>query len=284
MSAPSTDTPATVGVPGAIERRVVIHAPVTAQDTRWGIAEEVAVEITINGTSWTVCMATPADLEELAVGLALTEGQITDPTQVRSVEVSHLLGDVRVALHLTGGADVRPVAHTTLPTGACGLCGLESLAALQAREPRHHARQRATESSISLDAVRRACEALPSAQPLNAATRSVHAAAWCTPDGTLALVREDVGRHNALDKLVGALARSDRLHDDGFVVMSSRCSYELVAKCAHTGAQLLATWSAPTSLALHWAATMELSLCSVMRTPDGLALVTFPGELVDAGG
>ncbi len=283
MSAPSTDAAAAGDGPGAGQHPVVIHAAAEARHDRWGIAEEVAVEITINGAPWTVCMATPADLEDLAMGLALTEGRVTDAAQVRAVEVTRLLGDFRVALQVSDGAVVDRGTHTTSPTGACGLCGLESLAALHARVPHRSASRRATESSLPLEAVRRAFEALPSRQPLHALTRSVHAAAWCTRDGSVALIREDVGRHNALDKLIGALTGAGRLREKGFVVMTSRCSYELVAKCALTGATLLATWSAPTSLALHWASTIGLSLCSVLRTPEGLALVSFPQDVVDAG-
>ena len=283
MSAPSTDAAVPDVLPGALSRPVVLHSATHTRDERWGIAEEVAVEITINGAPWTVCMATPVHLEDLAIGLALTEGRITDAAQVRGAEVAYLLGDARVALQLMERSGVDHGTHTTSPTGACGLCGLESLAALHARVPHRSASRGAPPPALPHEAVRRAFELLPATQPLHAMTRSVHAAAWCTPDGGISLVREDVGRHNALDKLIGALAQAGRLREDGFVVMTSRCSYELVAKCALTGAQWLATWSAPTSLALHWATTVGLSLCSVMRTPEGLALVTFPQEIVDAG-
>jgi FdhD protein len=262
---------------------VTVHGASGSRASDWGIAAEVAVEITINGAPWTVCMATPTDLEELATGLALTEGRIAQAEDVTGLEVIDLLGEYRVALEVRGEAAVESGAHTATPTGACGLCGLESLAALHARLPNRSASRTSGPFEIDVEAILRAFEALPAMQPLNAATRSVHAAAWCAPDGGISLVREDVGRHNALDKLIGALARAGRLHEDGFVVMTSRCSYELVAKCAHTGAQLLATWSAPTSLALHWAATVSLSLCSAMRTEEGLALITFPQEVVDAG-
>ena len=283
MSAPSTDLPVDDRTRGVHRRPVTMHGVTGSRASMWGIADEVAVEITINGAPWTVCMATPTDLEELAVGLALTEGRIVQVEDVAGVDVMELLGEYRVVLEVRGEVAVMGGAHTATPTGACGLCGLESLAALHARLPNRTAAQPPDPRRFDAEAIRRAFEALPAAQPLNAATRSVHAAAWCTPDGSIALAREDVGRHNALDKLVGALARTGRLTEAGFVVMTSRCSYELVAKCAHTGAHLLATWSAPTTLALQWAATVGLSLCSVMRTPEGLALVTFPQEVVDAG-
>lgn len=269
---------------GARHGAVRVHGAVDGgapQDAAWGIADEVAVEVTLDGTPWTVCMATPSHLDELAVGLALTEGRLAGVEQVAGIEVTDYAGDHRVALRLIPGATAGAAAadgrRTASPTGACGLCGLESLAALQARVPPRVAGH-PPPSTDTLEAVRRAFTALPAAQPLHAATRSVHAAAWCAPDGTLALVREDVGRHNALDKLVGALARAGRLREPGFLVMTSRCSYELVAKGAHTGAQLLATWSAPTAMALRWARAVGLPLVSVTRTPAGVALVTFPPD------
>ncbi|MBU6365542.1 MAG: formate dehydrogenase accessory sulfurtransferase FdhD [Gemmatimonadetes bacterium] len=282
---------------GALSAAVRVHdGDAGARNAAWGIAEEVAVEVTVDGAPWTVCMATPAHLEELAVGLAITEGRVADVAAVAGAEVTAFAGDYRVALRLVAGADSgthgRADRRTVSPTGACGLCGLESLAALQARVPaRAGSRPLAAAESATaaldatmLDAVRRAFDALPGAQPLNAATRSVHAAAWCTPDGALALVREDVGRHNALDKLVGALALAGRLQEPGFVIMTSRCSYELVAKCAHTGARLLATWSAPTGMALRWARAVRLPLLAVSRARDGVALVSFLPDPVDEAG
>lgn len=272
---------------GARATPVQVHGTVLgAQDATWGIADEVAVEVTLDGAPWTVCMATPTHLAELAVGLALTEGVLPGVDAVAEVAVAEYAGDYRVALRLAAGAAVAPGRRTVSPTGACGLCGLESLAALQARVPPRHERAQdgVRGDAPEVAAVRRAFDALPGAQPLHAATRSVHAAAWCTPDGTLALVREDVGRHNALDKLVGALAMAERLREPGFVIMTSRCSYELVAKCAHTGARLLATWSAPTAMALRWARAVGLPLWSVTRAPEGVALVSFPADAVDEAG
>lgn len=277
-----------VGAPeGARSAPVRMHgAEGAVRAGTWGIADEVAVEVTLDGAPWTVCMATPAHLEELAVGLALTEGVLPGVDAVAAVAVATYAGDYRVALTLAAGAHGAGSRRTASPTGACGLCGLESLAALQARVPPRRADAPPAAHAGAPDAarVRRAFDALPGAQPLHAATRSVHAAAWCTPDGTLSLVREDVGRHNALDKLVGALAIAGRLREPGFVIMTSRCSYELVAKCAHTGAQLLATWSAPTAMALRWARAVGLPLWSVTRASEGVALVSFPSEASDEAG
>jgi FdhD protein len=159
------------------------------------------------------------------------------------------------------------------------------LAVLQERQARRRAAVSAREAAgghapvapgVSDDAVLRAAAALPFLQPLNAATRSVHAAAWCTMDGEVALVREDVGRHNALDKLVGALARTARLDEGGFVLMTSRCSYELVAKASFTGARLIACASAPTSMALTWSAALGIPAVTIARADGQSSVVQFP--------
>jgi FdhD protein len=241
----------------------------------WGIAVEAPVELRVNGAPWTVLMATPTDLEDLTVGLAVTEQVLRNPAAVAAIEVSQFLNDVSVNLVVPESAlETSAFAQRSLPgNSSCGLCGLESLAALQQRL---HARQPSSDTArdaISDAAVAAAFELLPLHQPMNRATYSTHAAAWCRADGTIDRVREDIGRHNALDKLVGSLARDGRLHDDGFIIMTSRCSYELVYKARATGARLLATISAPTTMALEWAAALALPV--VCRTAGG-RVVRFP--------
>lgn len=264
------------------QERVAVHAADgSATPATWGIAVEAPVAITLNGLPWTVMLATPADLEDLTVGIALSERVLRDPTAVLSVDVSHYLQDVSVDLVVHESALDRDAmrARALVSSTACGLCGIESLAQWHQRVG-DVAPHRITIADASIAA---AAAALPRHQALNAITRSVHAAAWCTTDGQIALVREDVGRHNALDKLVGALARGGRLQDVGFIVMSSRCSYELVYKAVTANAQLLATLSAPTSLALTWARTLALPLTCV--TPDrgaGISIVHFPFDTADS--
>jgi FdhD protein len=240
----------------------------------WGIALEVPVEITLNGEPWTVLLASPEQLEDLAVGLAVTEGVLRDATAVEEIHTATFLRDVRVDLRIpTWAIDGSAKRARTLVSGtACGLCGIESLAQLESRRP---ARSSSPEP-VSDDAIRVALEELPALQSLNAQTRSVHGAAWCSLDGQIQLVREDVGRHNALDKLVGALTRLGRQAELGFILMSSRGSYELVAKAAAVNAQLLATVSAPTALALTWAEALQLPLASTVRTGDLVEVVRFP--------
>lgn len=301
-------------LPGVSRHEVQLGAD--GAGATWGIAVECAVEITLNGAPWTVMLATPADLRDLAMGLAITEHVLRDASAVRDVTIARLGSDVSVDLHVDEDAlDRSALRARSLPGGtACGLCGIESLAALHARRPRpgdsayshangDRAQSRSGDSAYSAtetvgdsayspgsasmhchhdgpesrtiasmhchqlggvpdDAIARAFAALPAWQPLNTATRSVHAAAWCDLSGTILLAREDVGRHNALDKLVGAMAQGRMLAAPGFIVMTSRCSYELVHKASITGAGLLATVSAPTSMALQWSAALGLPLAS----------------------
>jgi len=269
-------------------------APGGTRTATWGIAVEAPVQLLVDDAPWTVQMATPADLDDLAVGLAITEGLVRDIDGIAQVEVRTWLGEHAVALTLATGAPV--TARRTAASTACGLCGIESLAALQQRQQERQqerqqqrvagrrGRERDTRAPISADAALRATDGLAARQPLNAATRSVHAAAWCHVRGDIVLVREDVGRHNALDKLVGALAAARRLDDDGFIVMSSRCSYELVAKASHTSARLLVCASAPTSLALTWATALDVPVATASRAEGRTMLVTFPDEAPHADG
>lgn len=239
----------------------------------WGIAEEVPVEIGFNGKAWTVMMATPADLEDLAVGLALTEGAIRSAEDIDRVEVKSWPEGMTADIGASPAAlETDRIRRRALDgrTG-CGLCGVERLAELH--RPTLPARPGI---DVTDKAIAAAFEALPAAQTLNAQTRSVHAAAWCDPDGRILDIREDVGRHNALDKLVGTRLRRGET-SPGFVVLSSRCSFELVFKAARLGAACLATVSAPTGLALDLAAALELPLAS--RDRQGAAVRFHQGEM-----
>lgn len=278
-----TDLTAT-GATAAVTRRPVDRRPVllsgvggdTEQD-HWGIAVEAPVEIALNGTPWTVMLATPADVEDLAVGLAVTERVLRDAGAVRQVVVSEFLHDLSVNLVVPDDQLDRRVlrSRSLLGSTACGLCGLESLAELH-RRTSHRDPIGAATPPIDDAAILRAFAALPAHQPLNQATRSAHAAAWCRTDGEILLVREDVGRHNALDKLIGALARAGRLSEPGFMVMSSRCSYELVSKAATANTRLLATISAPTSMALEWSAALALPVACRTGGAGNARVVRFP--------
>lgn len=269
------------GEPGeALERRSVSIAG-RSEGREWGIAVESPVEIRVNGAAWTMMLATPTELEDLAVGLALTEQLVRDPAAISAIRLSSWLGEYTVDLEIPSPLPNRR-GRALAGVSGCGLCGLESLAAFRAGLDDSWARPVADGAGeISDEAIRSAWAALPERQPINRETHSVHAAAWCSPDGRIEQVREDVGRHNALDKLVGARARGGHHGSAGFIVMTSRCSYELVAKAAVGRALLLATISAPTTLALAWSETLGLSLASA---GPGRQVVRFPKEAAHAAG
>jgi formate dehydrogenase accessory protein FdhD len=226
------------------------------------VAVEMPVALTVNGVSQAVMLATPADLEDFALGFGIAEGWFTSRRELLDVEVSAQPEGIELALTVTAACEQRLRARRRALAGrtGCGLCGVESLAQLGALQP-----AAATAPSLAPGALARALAALPAAQPLNARCGGLHGAAWCLPSGELLLAREDIGRHNALDKLTGALARRDADPRDGFVLMSSRASYELVHKTAMAGAGLLACMSAPSSLAIETARRLGLQLWAFVR-------------------
>jgi FdhD protein len=240
------------------------------------IAVETPIEIAFGGAPFAVMMATPRDIEDFAIGFALTEGIIEDIADIRAIEAVIDTTDGRVNVTLSGERMGAHLARKRAMSGrtGCGLCGIEDLEHL----PR--ARRRLTPApAVAPEAIGAAVAALSSEQPLNARTRAVHAAAWCGRDGAIRAVREDVGRHNALDKLIGALLREKTDPEDGFVLISSRCSFEMVAKTAAFGAATLVSVSAPTSLALRRAEECGLTLIAIARSDQALG---FPGDALDA--
>lgn len=240
------------------------------------IAVETPIEIAFGGAPFAVMMATPRDIEDFAIGFALTEGIIEAVEDIRGIEAA--MGELsgRVNLTLSGermGAHLARKRALSGRTG-CGLCGIEDLSHLPT--PR---RRLTPTRPIDPKAIGVAVAALGTMQPLNARTRAVHAAAWCGRDGAIRASREDVGRHNALDKLIGALLRESADPDEGFVLISSRCSFEMVAKAAAFGAGTLASVSAPTSLALRRAEESGLTLIAIARADHALG---FSGAALEA--
>ena len=230
------------------------------------IAEEVPVAIEPGGIGYAVLMATAEDLEDLAYGFAWSERLIDGPDQVQGVDVHHTEDGVILRVGLAVEIQLRVhdrVRHRTSES-SCGLCGLENLE--QAMRPLPRLPDTAT---IAEGAIFAALAALNDHQPLNQATGGVHAAALCAPTGQIRLVREDVGRHNAFDKLVGAMLRQGLAWEGGFALLSSRCSYELVEKAVLSGCPTLVTISAPTTLALRRAREANLRLY-VLARPDSL--------------
>lgn len=235
----------------------------------WAVAEEMPVAFRINCASHAVMMATPADLRDFAVGFLVAEGLVEDISGIEEIDVKQHPQGMVLRITVTPDALVGPIGQGRATAGftGCGLCGVETLEAA-VRTPRRVARL----EGLREEAVLAAMGALPTRQALNIKTRSVHAAAWCDLDGRVLLVREDVGRHNALDKLIGARAQGPLAQAQGFVAMSSRCSFELVQKAATAGIAALATVSSPTALALRLADEAGITLMALNR---GGGLVTF---------
>jgi FdhD protein len=236
----------------------------------WDLPEEAPVAFVYNGAPFAVMMATPADLEDFALGFSLAEGIIPAPDALLLTKVTrHPDGwELCLAVDEDRGDMARLAGRRGLEgRGGCGLCGVESLAQVTRPLPTVPP----VPPGVTPAAIARALESLPDHQPLNARTRSVHGAAFCDPAGRILLSREDVGRHSALDKLIGAMARAGVSPAAGFVVLTSRCGVELVQKAAFGGVPLLATLSAPTALALETARAAGLTLAARAR-PQGVVL------------
>ncbi|MES2115548.1 MAG: formate dehydrogenase accessory sulfurtransferase FdhD [Pseudomonadota bacterium] len=257
---------------GYQRRAIVRHrggVPLAVTDN---VAEEVPVALVFNGISHAVMMATPRDLEALAVGFALTEGIVPDLTDIHDVVVHQLPAAAEVQITIGQGAFMQLKQRRRSLSGrtGCGICGIESLALLDL-EPEPMA-------PVPLlaplaPALARAARELGPHQALMRETGGVHAAAWCGFDGAVYTVFEDVGRHNGLDKLIGQLVMQGVDLRTGFVFLSSRASYELVRKAARVGVPMLATISAPTCLAIDIARQAGLQLVSFCRA-DGFVAYT----------
>jgi formate dehydrogenase accessory protein FdhD len=235
------------------------------------LVEEVPVALVYNGVSHAVMLATPDDLEELALGFSLSEGILSSPKELYGLELAAGAAGVEVRMEIATRrfAGLKEKRRSLAGRTGCGLCGTESLAAI----PRPGTA--APTTPVSIHAVSNAVAVLPAMQPLREATGAVHAAAWANHDGTLLALREDVGRHNALDKLIGWVARSGQSVDDGFVVVSSRASYEMVQKASAIGIGCLVAVSAPTALAVRTAEASGVALAGFAR-PGRLVLYTHP--------
>ncbi len=249
---------------------------VTARSSRV-IPEETPVAFTYGGSTHAVMMATPADLDDFAVGFALTEGLIDRLEDAGEIETVVSDAGIELRAWLAGGRQDAYVSRRRSmagPTG-CGLCGIESLEAATRDLPTIDNRL-----TIHADALIEAMERLPAGQKFNQETRAVHAAGFWRPDTGALIVREDVGRHNALDKLAGALLRQGVTASQGVVLMTSRVSVELVQKAARIGAPVIAAVSAPTALAVRNAKTCGMTLIAVMRGRD-FEVFTHPERILE---
>jgi FdhD protein len=226
------------------------------------IAAEVPVALVYNGISHVVMLATPLDLEDFGLGFTLAEGIVRSANEVHEIEAVAVPEGVEVHMAISSErfAGLKERRRNLAGRTGCGLCGTESL--------RHAIRDVARLDEgprIDPAALHRAFAELPGRQRLHELTGAVHAAAWASVDGTVLASREDIGRHNALDKLIGAMAREGRGFDEGFAAITSRASSEMVQKATTVGMRLLAAISAPTELAIRLAESANLTLAGFAR-------------------
>lgn len=242
------------------------------------VAEELPVALVFNGISHAVMMATPLDLEAFALGFALSEGIVERASDVFDIEAFCAADSAEVQLTVSQQAFMALKGKRRALAGrtGCGVCGIESIALLDLNPARIDHAGAAT--GIVADAVHRAARELPAHQVLMRETGGIHAAAWCDRDGGIIDVFEDVGRHNALDKLIGRLARERTDTRSGFVFLSSRASYELVRKAARLHIPMIATISAPTSLAIDIARQAGIRLLGFCRGDGFVEYVSPTGE------
>ena len=227
------------------------------------VPEETAIAFSYGGSTHAVMMATPADLEDFAVGFSLTEGIITDPSEIEAIEPVVEDKGIDVQIRLADAQNDALVArrrHMAGPVG-CGLCGIESIEQAVRETPS----VRASQLTLSEDEVAEAVRLLNGQQPLHMETRAVHGAGFYVPGTGLIAVREDVGRHNALDKLAGAAARAGYRGAAGAVVVTSRVSVEMVQKTAIVGSPFIIAISAPTALAIRTAEQAGMTLIALVR-------------------
>jgi FdhD protein len=264
--------------PGSIDAPVRVFSydlGVGGKEFTRAIAVEAPVQIVLGGAPFAVMMATPRDLEDFAAGFVLTEQIAASVADIRGIEVEAAEDGWKLKIALSGERLQAHMARARAMSGrtGCGLCGIEDFSQMPSPRPPLN-----PPAAIEPAAIRAAIGELEAWQPLNRATRAVHAAAWCGRDGRILLSREDVGRHNALDKAIGALARARVAPDSGFFVITSRCSFEMVAKAAIFGAGTLVSVSAPTSLALERARRFGVRLIAVARADQALSFEGGEGE------
>lgn len=262
--------------PGAVRRELVRVTDGGARAQGDWIAEEVPVAIAFNGDPFAVMMATPADLEDFVLGFALSEGLVDAPDQLAVERIDTFLDGIQVSATVPDAHHQRIAARRRTIEGrsGCGICGAESIEAVLRAPARVVQGPALTAAALS-----RAAASMQAHQSLNALTGATHAAGWADAHGRLQLVREDIGRHNALDKLIGAMARAHVPVDQGFCVVSSRASYEMAMKAATLRMPLLLAISAATALAIALAETAGMTLAGFAR--DGsFAIYTHPSRVL----
>ncbi len=255
-----------------VKRKLVSRTKGESQGER-AVPAEVPIALTYDRATYAVMMATPADLEDFALGFSLSEQIIEATSEIAELEVVDMPRghELRMSLARSRATELESRRRRIAGPAGCGLCGIESLEAAIRQPRRIEARLTVPEATIFT-----ALSSLDTHQQMNAETRAVHAAGfWSMTDNVFTAVREDVGRHNALDKLIGSLARGRTDASKGFIVMTSRVSIELVQKTAVIGVPLLVAVSAPTSFALEAADAANITLVAVARD-DSFEIFTHP--------
>lgn len=242
------------------------------------LAEEVGVALEYNGISHAVMMATPCDLEQFALGFSLSEGIIAQASEILSVELVQSVAGITAQIEIAGAAFARLKERRRSLTGrtGCGLCGVDSLAQVLRPLP-----ALAPNRAVSAHAIRRALAGIKRLQPINRSTGATHAAAWSDAGGALHAAFEDVGRHNALDKLIGDMAMTGIDPVSGFALITSRASVEMVQKAATAGISALVAISAPTALAVRCAEECGLTLVAFARGDDFVAYANGANIVLD---
>ena len=276
---PRTDVPNSEWSPSeALAARALWFDGRDTTDAARDVPVETPVNVMYDSKPFAVMMCTPQDLEDFAYGFSFTEGIIEQASDIHRVLVNEVERGIELRVSLSPWAAPRlgDRARNTAGRTGCGLCGIDQLDALPMASVR-----KKRNAGVQVASVRRALAALEQGQVINERTHAVHAAAWCTAEGDIVAIREDVGRHNALDKLIGALLRVGQKAGDGFLIITSRCSFEMVEKAAAYGASTIVAISAPTSLAVERATLHDMTLLAIARR-DG-ALVFHGADSVHPG-
>jgi formate dehydrogenase accessory protein FdhD len=255
------------GAAAPLDREISIGA----DGATWRVPEETPIAFIYNGRNYAVMLASPGNLDDFAIGFSLTERVVNQFPEIEAIDIHQ--GDLGVDLRIKVAdlalerLEARQHRRNLVGRAGCGVCGVENTDVFFESLPKVAA------SPINIDAavLNRTARELQRFQPLNRRTRTVHAAGWANWDGEILSVREDVGRHNALDKLLGALRQQAIATEEGFVVMSSRCSYEIVEKASRLGVKAILSMSGPTAFAIRKAAEANLAL--YIRSGDGVVRV-----------
>lgn len=243
-------------------------APQTVNETL-NLAEEVPLSLVYNGIDYAVMMITPQNINDFSIGFSITEGLVKNVSEIRHIVISSIPGGLKVDMRISADALRTVLARSRRPIAGrtgCGICGSD-MSSIAARD------QNTVQAyTPDLSAIRHALRHLRDHQTLNAGIGMLHAAAWCAPDGSITAIREDVGRHNALDKLIGHGLKNTPGFANGFCLLTSRCSYEMASKAIAAGMRALVSLSAPTAMALRTAQQAGLTLISPAK-PDTICLL-----------